>query len=64
MYLKDVISIANEAKKLKLQQVVFTWGEPLLHPDIDLMCKAFYQIGVKVTLLTNGFMLPKMEIII
>jgi len=59
MHLKDVISIASEAKKLKLQQVVFSGGEPLLHPDIDLMCEAFHQIGVKVTLLTNGLMLPK-----
>ncbi len=59
MHLKDVISIANEAKKLKLQQVVFSGGEPLLHPDIDLMCQVFHQIGVKVTLLTNGLLLPK-----
>jgi MoaA/NifB/PqqE/SkfB family radical SAM enzyme len=60
MQLEDVIDIANQAKEMKLQQVVFSGGEPLLHPDIVAMCKVFYNQGAKVTLLTNGLLLTKM----
>ncbi len=44
---------------LKVQQVVLTGGEPLLHRDIRSILEFFGSLGIRITLLTTGLLLAK-----
>lgn len=59
MSLEQVKFIAAEAQDLDVVHIVFSGGEPLLHPEIISMCSVFKQTGTYVTLLTNGLLLER-----
>jgi MoaA/NifB/PqqE/SkfB family radical SAM enzyme len=44
---------------LKVQQVVLTGGEPLLHSNLEVLCAFLKSCGVQITLLTTGLLLSK-----
>jgi MoaA/NifB/PqqE/SkfB family radical SAM enzyme len=44
---------------LKVQQVVLTGGEPLLHRDLAGILGFFRNLGIRITLLTTGLLLAK-----
>jgi Fe-coproporphyrin III synthase len=46
-------------RSLKVQQVVLTGGEPLLHSNIEALCEILKSCGVRITLLTTGLLLGK-----
>jgi Fe-coproporphyrin III synthase len=46
-------------RKLGVQQVVLTGGEPLLHNDLAALCGFFRDEGIRITLLTTGLLLWK-----
>lgn len=49
------ISLEN----LGVRQVVLTGGEPLLHNDLETLCKFFREQNIRLTLLTTGLLLHK-----
>jgi Fe-coproporphyrin III synthase len=46
-------------RRLGVQRVVLTGGEPLLHGDLGALCGFFRQERVRLTLLTTGLLLKK-----
>jgi Fe-coproporphyrin III synthase len=46
-------------RKLGVQQVVLTGGEPLLHSDLGALCQFFRELKIRLTLLTTGLLLVK-----
>src|SRR5277367_6021402 len=46
-------------RKLGVQQVVLTGGEPLLHGDLGALCLFFREQNIRLTLLTTGLLLLK-----
>jgi Fe-coproporphyrin III synthase len=46
-------------RKLGVQQVVLTGGEPLLHGDLGALCDFFREQNIRLTLLTTGLLLVK-----
>lgn len=46
-------------KNLGVRQVVLTGGEPLLHNDLETLCKFFREQNIRLTLLTTGLLLHK-----
>ena len=46
-------------RSLKVQQVVLTGGEPLLHSNLEALCEILRSCGVRITLLTTGLLLSK-----
>ena len=57
--LEQVTQIALEAQELRVAHVVFSGGEPLLHPDIASMCASFRHIASHITILTNGLLVEQ-----
>jgi len=45
--------------RLGVQQVVLTGGEPLMHRNLEPLCRFFRQSGIRITLLTTGLLLSK-----
>jgi MoaA/NifB/PqqE/SkfB family radical SAM enzyme len=45
--------------KLGVRQVVLTGGEPLLHGDLQALCRFFREEHIRLTLLTTGLLLLK-----
>ena len=46
-------------KKLRVEHVVLTGGEPLLHSDLSSLCTFFSEMNIRLTLLTTGLLLQK-----
>jgi MoaA/NifB/PqqE/SkfB family radical SAM enzyme len=46
-------------RKLGVEQVVLTGGEPLLHSDLGALCEFFREQKIRLTLLTTGLLLVK-----
>lgn len=46
-------------RRLGVQQVVLSGGEPLLHTDLHTLCCFFRDMGIHLTLLTTGLLLQK-----
>lgn len=46
-------------RRLGVQQVVLSGGEPLLHSDLHTLCCFFRDMGIHLTLLTTGLLLQK-----
>jgi MoaA/NifB/PqqE/SkfB family radical SAM enzyme len=44
---------------LKVEWVVFSGGEPLMHPDIFRLCQAAKEKGARVTVLSTGLLLER-----
>jgi MoaA/NifB/PqqE/SkfB family radical SAM enzyme len=49
----------DSLKKLGVQHVVLTGGEPLLHSRLESLCDFFRQLDIRLTLLTTGLLLYK-----
>jgi MoaA/NifB/PqqE/SkfB family radical SAM enzyme len=58
--LEDVAQNLADLKKLGVQVIDFTGGEPLLHRQIDEMLQMAHDMGFITTLTTNGLLYPKM----
>jgi len=52
---RQLASVAD----LGVQWVVFSGGEPLMHPDIFGLCEAARGIGARVTILSTGLLLER-----
>ena len=46
-------------RRLKVEWVVLTGGEPLMHSDLHSLCGFFRDLGIRLTLLTTGLLLPR-----
>ncbi|MDX5422782.1 MAG: radical SAM protein [Hymenobacteraceae bacterium] len=58
--LEDVAQNLRDLKRLGVQVVDFTGGEPLLHRQIDQMLGMAHGMGFITTLTTNGLLYPKL----
>jgi MoaA/NifB/PqqE/SkfB family radical SAM enzyme len=52
---RQLASLAN----MQVRWVVFSGGEPLMHPDIFELCQAARKMGARVTVLTTGILLNR-----
>lgn len=55
----QMITVVDEAKKSGIKLVRFTGGETLLHQQILSYLKHFKKNGIKTSIITNGFLLPR-----
>jgi Fe-coproporphyrin III synthase len=46
-------------RRLGVQHVVLSGGEPLLNRELDAICTFFRDLGIRITLLTTGLLLQK-----
>ncbi len=46
-------------RRLKVEWVVLSGGEPLMHRDLGSLCSFFRDLDIRVTLLTTGLLLAK-----
>jgi len=58
--LEDVAQNLRDLKRLGVQVIDFTGGEPLLHRQLDQMLGMAHNMGFITTLTTNGLLYPKM----
>ena len=47
----------DDLRKLQVEQVVFSGGEPLMHSNLGALAEPLLAIGAKLTLLTTGLLL-------
>lgn len=59
MTIEEYKHVITEAVKCGIKYVRFTGGEALLHPHLDFFVKYAKEKGLKVSLITNGYLLPK-----
>ncbi len=57
---EDVAQNLRDMKKLGVQVIDFTGGEPLLHRQIDVFLKMAHDMGFITTLTTNALLYPKL----
>jgi len=57
---EEVEQNLRDMKKLGVQVIDFTGGEPLLHREIDVFLKMAHDMGFITTLTTNGLLYPKL----
>lgn len=58
----DLVEFARQHEsilRLGVRQVVLTGGEPLMHRNLDSLCRFFRESGIRITLLTTGLLLSK-----
>lgn len=58
--LREFEEILSPARALGVEFVRFTGGEPLLHRDLESLIRTGAAAGMKMSVITNGFALPKM----
>ena len=58
--LEEVAQNLRDLKRLGVQVIDFTGGEPLLHRQIDQMLGLAHDMGFITTLTTNGMLYPKL----
>ncbi|HEY4651811.1 MAG TPA: radical SAM protein [Pontibacter sp.] len=58
--IEDVAQNLHDLKKLGVQVIDFTGGEPLLHRQIDQMLGMAHDMGFITTLTTNAMLYPKL----
>lgn len=61
MTAKEWIRVAEEAKKAGTTWLCITGGEPLMHPEFEIIWKELTQMGFFITLQTNASLLTKYE---
>ncbi len=57
--LADLARHAADFATLRLEWVVFSGGEPLMHSDLAPLCRFFRDRGIRVTVLTTGLLLAR-----
>ncbi|MGW7084412.1 cytosylglucuronate decarboxylase [Streptomyces sp. NPDC054871] len=57
--LEDFTELLPKAREAGVAYVRFTGGEPLMHQDIVELVRAGTDAGMKMSMITNGMMLPK-----
>ena len=57
--LSQLSSHLADLKELKVQWVVFSGGEPLLHSNLFVLCDLLREAGIRVTLLSTGQLLKR-----
>lgn len=61
---EDLKPHLDSLRQLRVQWLVLSGGEPLLHASLPTLCKAIRTEGIRMTLITSGLLLePKAEII-
>jgi len=50
--------VAKQAKKAGIKVVRFTGGEPLLHQELTTFMKIIKEKDMKISIITNGYLLP------
>ena len=46
-------------RKIAVEWIVLTGGEPLMHRDLRSLCEFFRELGIRLTLLTTGLLLQR-----
>lgn len=61
--LKNALKLIKEAKDMQIDEIVFSGGEPTLHPDLEKMLIEASQSekNIKIKLLTNGYLAANEE---
>jgi len=59
MPLETAYKALDELKKNNIYDVYYTGGEPLMHPQFKEIVEYANRIGIRQTILTNGYFLPK-----
>lgn len=59
MPLEELERHMNDIRKLSVEWVVFSGGEPLMHSDLFRMAGLLRQHGIRVTLLSTGILLER-----
>ncbi|MGB3242007.1 MAG: radical SAM protein, partial [Candidatus Omnitrophota bacterium] len=57
--IKEIISVVKEARKLGLNSVKLTGGEPLLREDVKELLEFCASSGVETMIETNGTLITK-----
>ncbi|MDH6708151.1 cytosylglucuronate decarboxylase [Kitasatospora sp. MAA19] len=58
--LADFAELLPKARAAGVDYVRFTGGEPLMHPDVVELVRAGTAAGMKMSIITNGSLLPKL----
>ncbi|MBV9265553.1 MAG: radical SAM protein, partial [Acidobacteriaceae bacterium] len=56
---EDVERLLDDVQNLRLEWVVLSGGEPLMHSDLFDICRALRRRGIRVTLLSTGLLLHR-----
>ncbi len=56
---RDLARQLEAIDRLRVEWVVLTGGEPLMHPDLFQLCAPLKQRGIRLTLLTTGLLLDR-----
>ena len=59
MALDLALRLARELPELGCQEVLLSGGEPLFHPEWQAILEAMAAAGLRVTLVSNGLLVPK-----
>jgi MoaA/NifB/PqqE/SkfB family radical SAM enzyme len=60
----EILDILSFLKRKSLQSISISGGEPLLRQDIDKILLGAYNLGLPITLATNGTILSKQHLIV
>ena len=56
---RDVVRNIGDLKSLGVRFIDLTGGEPLLHPELDVIARAAKAAGMMTSVTTNGLLYPK-----
>ena len=56
---EDVLRNLSALRALGVRFIDFTGGEPLLHPEMDVLLRAAKRLRMKTSITTNGLLYPK-----
>ena len=54
---EDLERHAGAIRRLRVQRVMLTGGEPLLHRNLWTLCRALQQLRIRITLVTTGLLI-------
>jgi Fe-coproporphyrin III synthase len=54
---EDLERHVDAIRKLRVQRVMLTGGEPLLHRNLWALCNQLHALGIKITLVTTGLLI-------
>lgn len=55
--LQTIENISRQMKSLRTREIVLSGGEPLMHKEIEKICRLLYSKNFKITLITTGLLL-------